>query len=97
MKPKAPILNPPLVAFEHKRDAYGFPVRPQHVQRYREYANIYKEEEEERSDRWKDFLERSQSLHSRNGSSAEKRYGSFHFPLLLKRKLMVTLRRPRRR
>ncbi|KAK4373511.1 hypothetical protein RND71_008895 [Anisodus tanguticus] len=40
------------------RDAYGFSVRPQHVQRYREYANIYKEEEEERSDRWKDFLER---------------------------------------
>ncbi|KAJ0101062.1 hypothetical protein Patl1_06205 [Pistacia atlantica] len=40
------------------RDAYGFAVRPQHVQRYREYANIYKEEEEERSDRWKSFLER---------------------------------------
>ncbi|KAI7751215.1 hypothetical protein M8C21_021284 [Ambrosia artemisiifolia] len=40
------------------RDAYGFAVRPQHVQRYREYATIYKEEEEERSDRWKDFLER---------------------------------------
>ncbi|XP_048231330.1 TBC1 domain family member 8B [Ricinus communis] len=48
----------PLIAFEHKRDAYGFAVRPQHVQRYREYANIYKEEEEERSDRWKSFLER---------------------------------------
>ncbi|CAL9246328.1 unnamed protein product [Arabidopsis halleri] len=46
----------PLVAFEHKRDAYGFPVRPQHVQRYREYADIYKEEEEERSDRWNSFL-----------------------------------------
>lgn len=24
------------------RDAYGFAVRPQNVQRYREYANIYK-------------------------------------------------------
>ncbi|GMI87054.1 hypothetical protein like AT3G55020 [Hibiscus trionum] len=47
-----------LISFEHKRDAYGFAVRPQHVQRYREYANIYKEEEEERSDRWNDFLER---------------------------------------
>ncbi|KAD5961985.1 hypothetical protein E3N88_13458 [Mikania micrantha] len=58
MKAKPQILNPPLVAFEHKRDAYGFAVRPQHVQRYREYANIYKEEEEERSDRWKNFLER---------------------------------------
>ncbi|KAG8390651.1 hypothetical protein BUALT_Bualt01G0105800 [Buddleja alternifolia] len=40
------------------RDAYGFAVRPQHLQRFREYANIYKEEEEERSDRWKDFLDR---------------------------------------
>ncbi|XVE75298.1 hypothetical protein DITRI_Ditri12bG0083400 [Diplodiscus trichospermus] len=48
----------PILTFEHKRDAYGFAVRPQHVQRYREYANIYKEEEEERSDRWNDFLER---------------------------------------
>ncbi|XP_044508671.1 TBC1 domain family member 9B-like isoform X2 [Mangifera indica] len=44
------------------RDTYGFAVRPQHVQRYREYANIYKEEEEERSDRWKSFLERQAEL-----------------------------------
>ncbi|KAG6669965.1 hypothetical protein CIPAW_01G278600 [Carya illinoinensis] len=51
-------LNPSVITFDHKRDAYGFAVRPQHVQRYREYANIYKEEEEERSDRWKSFLER---------------------------------------
>ncbi|KAK7343244.1 hypothetical protein VNO77_11842 [Canavalia gladiata] len=48
----------PLITFDHKRDAYGFTVRPQHLQRYREYANIYKEEEEERSDRWKLFLDR---------------------------------------
>ncbi|KAF8395039.1 hypothetical protein HHK36_018978 [Tetracentron sinense] len=56
----------PLISFEHKRrslevdsrDTYGFAVRPQHLQRYREYANIYKEEEEERSDRWTNFLER---------------------------------------
>ncbi|KAL6853718.1 hypothetical protein ACP4OV_019747 [Aristida adscensionis] len=48
----------PFIAFEHKRDAYGFAVRPQHLQRYREYANIYKEEEEERSERWKNFLDR---------------------------------------
>ncbi|XP_059456006.1 uncharacterized protein LOC132186181 isoform X2 [Corylus avellana] len=51
-------LNPAVITFDHKRDAYGFAVRPQHVQRYREYANIYKEEEEERSDRWNFFLER---------------------------------------
>ncbi|KAF3433818.1 hypothetical protein FNV43_RR24921 [Rhamnella rubrinervis] len=47
-----------VISFDHKRDAYGFAVRPQHLQRYREYANIYKEEEEERSDRWNSFLER---------------------------------------
>ncbi|KAF0903947.1 hypothetical protein E2562_030083 [Oryza meyeriana var. granulata] len=44
--------------FEYKRDAYGFAVRPQHLQRFREYAKIYKEEEEERAERWKDFLDR---------------------------------------
>ncbi|XP_057799014.1 uncharacterized protein LOC131014887 [Salvia miltiorrhiza] len=51
--------NPaPAISLDHKRDAYGFAVRPQHLQRFREYANIYKEEEEERSERWKDFLGR---------------------------------------
>lgn len=55
---KSQVITPPLINFELKRDAYGFAVRPQHVHRYREYANIYKEEEMERSDRWKDFLER---------------------------------------
>ncbi|KAJ7971704.1 TBC1 domain family member protein [Quillaja saponaria] len=50
----------PLITMEHKRDAYGFAVRPQHLQRYREYSTIYKEEEEERSDRWKSFLERQE-------------------------------------
>ncbi|KAL3520664.1 hypothetical protein ACH5RR_018813 [Cinchona calisaya] len=52
------VLNPPLISLDHKRDAYGFAVRPQHLQRYRKYANIYKEEEEERSERWTDFLQR---------------------------------------
>ncbi|KAM6595733.1 hypothetical protein CsatA_006257 [Cannabis sativa] len=49
------LLNP-LLTFEHKRDAYGVAMRPQHVQRYRENAYIYKEEKE-RSDRWNSFLE----------------------------------------
>ncbi|TKV96748.1 hypothetical protein SEVIR_9G449600v4 [Setaria viridis] len=44
--------------FEYKRDAYGFAVRPQHLQRFREYAKIYKEEEEERAHIWRDFLDR---------------------------------------
>ncbi|CAL8124846.1 unnamed protein product [Prunus armeniaca] len=57
MKSATKVSLNPLVAYEHKRDAYGFAVRPQHVQRYREYATIYKEEEEERSERWKSFLE----------------------------------------
>ncbi|CAN1237713.1 TBC1 domain family member 8B [Linum grandiflorum] len=57
MKAQAKALNN-LSGFDLKRDAYGFAVRPQHVQRYREYANIYKEEEEERSDRWNTFLDR---------------------------------------
>ncbi|XP_060201658.1 uncharacterized protein LOC132630126 isoform X1 [Lycium barbarum] len=43
--------------FEPKRDAYGFTVRPHHLQRYREYATIYREEEEERSQKWKGFLD----------------------------------------
>ncbi|PKU76519.1 hypothetical protein MA16_Dca001123 [Dendrobium catenatum] len=54
------------------RDAYGFTVRPQHLQRYREYANIYKEEEEERSDRWKKFLESQPELnHAPAGEESE--------------------------
>ncbi|KAI3776564.1 hypothetical protein L1987_46350 [Smallanthus sonchifolius] len=61
MKDKSQVL---IANIEHKRDAYGFAVRPQHAQRYREYSTIYKEEEEERSDRWKDFLQRqSESAH----------------------------------
>ncbi|XP_042416419.1 TBC1 domain family member 8B-like [Zingiber officinale] len=50
--------RPRIPTVELKRDAYGFTVRPQHLQRYHEYAKIYKEEEEERSNRWKDFLDR---------------------------------------
>ncbi|CAN1798483.1 TBC1 domain family member 8B [Linum perenne] len=73
MKAQAKPLNH-LGAFDLKRDAYGFAVRPQHVQRYREYANIYKEEEEERSDRWKTFLDRlaDSAQLPVNGSSLEE-------------------------
>ncbi|KAG2309323.1 hypothetical protein Bca4012_081700 [Brassica carinata] len=55
----------PLFGSDHKRDAYGFSVRPHHVQRYREYVKIYQEEEEERSDRWNSFLKD----HAQPGSS----------------------------
>ncbi|KAG6763607.1 hypothetical protein POTOM_031034 [Populus tomentosa] len=73
MKSQTKSINP-LTAFEHKRDAYGFAVRPQHLQRYREYANIYQEEEEERSDRWKTFLgqQADSSQLPINGTSSEK-------------------------
>ncbi|XP_057475617.1 uncharacterized protein LOC130763663 [Actinidia eriantha] len=74
------VLCPPVISFEHKRDAYGFALRPQHVQRYREYANIYKEEEEERSDRWNDFLERqaeSTELPVNGFSSEEDKKASY--------------------
>ncbi|KAJ8899769.1 hypothetical protein K2173_019469 [Erythroxylum novogranatense] len=44
---------------EHRRrDSYGFALRPQHIERYREYVSIYKEEEGERSSKWKNFLDR---------------------------------------
>lgn len=46
-----------LHTLDPRRDDYGFALRPQHAQRYREYANIYKEEEGERLDKWKGFLE----------------------------------------
>ncbi|KAL1189044.1 Rab GTPase-activating protein 22 [Cardamine amara subsp. amara] len=63
------VSNPvsPLFASDHKRDAYGFSVRPQHEQIYREYVNIYKEEEEERSDRWNSFLKD----HAESGVSSQ--------------------------
>ncbi|KAL0344598.1 UNVERIFIED_CONTAM: TBC1 domain family member 8 [Sesamum radiatum] len=43
--------------YDESRDTYGFTVRPQHIHRYREYSHIYKEEEEERLQKWKSFLE----------------------------------------
>ncbi|CAI0472474.1 unnamed protein product [Linum tenue] len=44
------------------RDSYGFVLRPQQLQRYGEYIHIYKEEEEERSQKWKIFLEQQENL-----------------------------------
>ncbi|XP_024389545.1 uncharacterized protein [Physcomitrium patens] len=45
-----------VATFKEIRDIYGFAVRQQHLERYREYASIYKKEEVERSDRWEQFL-----------------------------------------
>ncbi|KAJ6993461.1 hypothetical protein NC653_016559 [Populus alba x Populus x berolinensis] len=55
---------------QHRRDGYGFALRPQHIQRYRDYANIYKEEEEERSYKWNNFIE--QQAKSNHSSSSEE-------------------------
>ncbi|KAL2514415.1 Ypt/Rab-GAP domain of gyp1p superfamily protein [Forsythia ovata] len=54
--------------FEPQRDAYGFTVTSKHLHRFREYADIYKEEEEERLQKWKGFLEQAKStqLHLSN-------------------------------
>nr|GME01811.1 TBC1 domain family member 8B-like isoform X2 [Ipomoea batatas] len=54
------------------RDAYGFTVRPHHFQRYREYAGIYKEEEAERSDRWKSFLDNEEVSDQQQHPSQEE-------------------------
>ncbi|CAN1274946.1 Putative GTPase-activating protein AN11010 [Linum perenne] len=55
------------------RDSYGFALRPQHVQRYREYTHIYKEEEEERSIKWKLFLEHQENLDESEEANEETR------------------------
>ncbi|PIA38765.1 hypothetical protein AQUCO_02700163v1 [Aquilegia coerulea] len=85
MKPK--VKNAlPILTFEHKRDAYGFAVRPQHLQRYREYSSIYKEEEEERAERWNSFLERqAESVQPAiNGLSKEEGSTPTHEEVIVK-------------
>lgn len=64
------------IHLERKRDAYGFAVRPQHLQRFREYGNIYKEEEEERSQKWNKFLE--QQIESAQPISEEEKSKTLH-------------------
>ncbi|KAE9619480.1 hypothetical protein Lal_00012909 [Lupinus albus] len=58
--------------FHSIRDSYGFALRPQFAQRYREYSLIYKEEEDERSDKWRSFLE--QVAKSSQPSSSENKH-----------------------
>ncbi|KAK9920785.1 hypothetical protein M0R45_029331 [Rubus argutus] len=59
-------------AHKPRRDAYGFALRPQYVQTYKEYDHIYKEEEGERADKWKNFLEHIEK--SSQPCSLEKAY-----------------------
>ncbi|KAL1541245.1 TBC1 domain family member 8B-like [Salvia divinorum] len=44
--------------YDDRRDSYRFTVRPQHAHRYREYANIYKEDRQN----GRDFLCRKKSM-----------------------------------
>ncbi|KAL3623011.1 hypothetical protein CASFOL_031827 [Castilleja foliolosa] len=60
-----------LLNFDPKRDTYGFTVRPQHIRRYREYASIYKEEEGERLQKWKSFLEQQAESTSAHHSTED--------------------------
>ncbi|KAL8152672.1 hypothetical protein V2J09_010432 [Rumex salicifolius] len=56
------------------RDAYGFTIRPQHLKIYQEYGGIYTVEEQERSTRWRNFLEQcegSAELFSSTGESSK--------------------------
>ncbi|CAK8571534.1 unnamed protein product [Lathyrus sativus] len=58
--------------FKSNRDSYGFALRPQYAQRYREYSLIYKEEEVERSDKWRSFIEQIDK--SSQASSSENKH-----------------------
>ncbi|CAI9268107.1 unnamed protein product [Lactuca saligna] len=50
------------------RDAYGFTVRPQYLDTFKEFDSIYKKEEEERSTKWRSFLEQQEELVRLNSS-----------------------------
>ncbi|CAA7042181.1 unnamed protein product [Microthlaspi erraticum] len=56
------------------RDAYGFALRPQHVQRYQEYLSIYTEEETERGEKWKNFLDRLDESAESSSSESEEEF-----------------------
>ncbi|KAL9685937.1 hypothetical protein QQ045_023391 [Rhodiola kirilowii] len=65
------VCHPFIKCIEYGRDAYGFTVRPQHLQRFKEYASIFKEEEEERSDKRSKFLEQFVELKESYSSEEE--------------------------
>ncbi|KAH7306596.1 hypothetical protein KP509_22G021200 [Ceratopteris richardii] len=66
--------TPPTIPQELNRDIYGFCVRPHHLQLYKQFAEIYREEEIERSSRWEEFL----SAHGKSLENVCKDYGSSH-------------------
>nr|GEW49275.1 TBC1 domain family member 8B-like [Tanacetum cinerariifolium] len=46
----------------YSRDAYGFTVRPQYLEAFKEFDAIYRSEEEERATKWECFLEEHEEL-----------------------------------
>eukprot|EP00250_Pteridium_aquilinum_P014765 c22188_g1_i1 orf=480-2690(-) len=57
-------------SYELSRDVYGFAIRPHHLKLYNQFAEIYKEEEAERSARWEEFLS-TYGDSTRSGNSAD--------------------------
>ncbi|KAI3512087.1 hypothetical protein L1887_19271 [Cichorium endivia] len=57
--------------YADSRDAYGFTVRPQYLDTFKEFDTIYKKEEEERSTKWRLFLEQQTELAQLNSSVNE--------------------------
>ncbi|KAI3826213.1 hypothetical protein L1987_00258 [Smallanthus sonchifolius] len=53
------------------RDAYGFTVRPQYLESFKEFDSIYKNEEKERSTKWRIFLQQHSELGQTNSSVEE--------------------------
>ncbi|GJX14509.1 TBC1 domain family member 8B-like protein isoform X2 [Tanacetum coccineum] len=51
---------------ELARDAYGFTVRPQYLEAFKEFDAIYRNEEEERATKWECFLEEHEELNRLN-------------------------------
>ncbi|KAK1426093.1 hypothetical protein QVD17_14761 [Tagetes erecta] len=53
------------------RDAYGFTVRPQYLETFKEFDVIYKNEEDERATKWEIFLEQYSELGQLNSSATD--------------------------
>ncbi|KAE8724510.1 hypothetical protein F3Y22_tig00010417pilonHSYRG00011 [Hibiscus syriacus] len=66
-----------LQSLEPNRDTYGFVVRSQHIHTYKQYVNIYKNEEKERLTRWKIFLDHL-TKHTRPCLSEEESEETLH-------------------
>ncbi|KAJ0735903.1 putative Rab-GTPase-TBC domain-containing protein [Helianthus annuus] len=62
------------------RDAYGFTVRPQYLETFKEFDIIYKNEEDERATKWAVFLEQYSELGQPNSSTKSDAETTEHKP-----------------